>query len=43
MTNGGPVFIYVKNDKIIRITPIEFDDSDPDTWSISARGKTLSP
>ena len=43
MTNGGPVFIYVKNDKIIRITPIDFDDSDPDTWSISARGKTFKP
>ena len=43
MTNGGPVFIYVKNDKIIRITPIEFDDTDPDTWSINARGKTFKP
>ena len=25
MTNGGPVFAYVKEGKIIRITPIEFD------------------
>ena len=25
-TNGGPVFVYVKDGKIIRITPIEFDD-----------------
>ena len=25
MTNGGPIFAYVKDDKIIRITPIEFD------------------
>ena len=40
MTNGGPVFLYVKNDKIIRITPIEFDHNDPETWSISARGKS---
>ena len=23
-TNGGPVFVYVKNGKIVRITPIEF-------------------
>ena len=23
MTNGGPIFAYVKDDKIIRITPIE--------------------
>ena len=28
MTNGGPVFVYVKDGKIIRITPIDFDDSD---------------
>jgi len=27
-TNGGPVFVYVKNGKVIRITPIDFDDSD---------------
>ena len=43
MTNGGPVFLYVKNDKIIRITPIEFDHNDPETWSISARGKKFTP
>ena len=27
-TNGGPVFVYVKDGKIIRITPIEFDEQD---------------
>ncbi len=43
MTNGGPVFLYVKNDKIIRITPIEFDHNDPETWTISARGKKFRP
>ena len=26
MTNGGPVFITVKDDKIVRMTPIDFDD-----------------
>ena len=25
MTNGGPVFVYVKDARILRITPIEFD------------------
>ena len=25
-TNGGPVFVYVKDDKIVRITPIDFDE-----------------
>ena len=42
-TNGGPVFVYVKNDKIIRITPIEFDDSDAGPWTIKARGKSFTP
>jgi len=42
-TNGGPVFVYVKDNKIIRITPIEFDDSDADPWTIKARGKEFTP
>ncbi len=42
-TNGGPVFVYVKNGKILRITPIEFDDSDGSSWTIKARGKSFTP
>ena len=42
-TNGGPVFVYVKEGKIIRITPIEFDKSDAKPWTIKARGKTFTP
>jgi trimethylamine-N-oxide reductase (cytochrome c) len=42
-TNGGPVFVYVKDGKIVRITPIEFDDSDAKPWTIKARGKTFTP
>lgn len=42
-TNGGPVFVYVKDDKILRITPMEFDDEDAPSWSIKARGKTFTP
>jgi len=38
-TNGGPIFVYVKDNKIIRITPIEFDDTDAPPWTIHARGK----
>ncbi len=30
MTNGGPVFVYEKAGKILRITPIIFDDGDPE-------------
>ena len=41
--NGGPVHVYVKNGKILRITPIEFTDEDGPTWTIKARGKSFSP
>jgi trimethylamine-N-oxide reductase (cytochrome c) len=42
-TNGGPVFVYVKAGRIIRITPIEFDDQDARPWTIEARGKSFTP
>ncbi|MBK6863698.1 MAG: molybdopterin-dependent oxidoreductase [Ideonella sp.] len=42
-TNGGPMFVYVKDDKIVRVTPIEFGPEDAPTWSIKARGKTFTP
>src|SRR6266581_3582375 len=34
MTNGGPVFVHVKAGRIVRMTPIDFDDSDPQPWTI---------
>ena len=43
MTNGGPLFVYVKDGKIVRTTPIEFDDEDPPSWTIEARGKSFTP
>ncbi|KUO62903.1 MAG: pyrogallol hydroxytransferase large subunit [Gracilibacter sp. BRH_c7a] len=42
-TNGGPLFVYVKEGKIIRTTPIEFDDKDPQPWTINAKGEKLTP
>lgn len=42
-TNGGPVFVYVKDNRILRITPIEFDDEDAAPWTIKARGKEFTP
>src|SRR5208283_347551 len=42
-TNGGPVFVYVKDGRILRVTPIEFDDTDPPTWVIEAFGRSYSP
>ncbi len=42
-TNGGPVFVDVKEGRILRITPIEFDDEDAAPWTIEVRGKTFTP
>ncbi len=42
-TNGGPVFVYTKDGKIVRITPLEFDKDDASPWSIDARGKKFTP
>ncbi|MDR1297668.1 MAG: molybdopterin-dependent oxidoreductase [Deltaproteobacteria bacterium] len=41
-TNGGPVFVYVKDGKIVRITPLELADDDPDPWTIEARGRKFT-
>ncbi len=43
MTNGGPIHVYVKDGKIIRSNMIEFNDEDPEAWTIDARGKKFSP
>ena len=42
-TNGGPLFVYVKDGKIVRMTPIEFGDGDAPPWTIEARGKRFTP
>ncbi|MCL1895923.1 MAG: molybdopterin-dependent oxidoreductase [Clostridiales bacterium] len=42
-TNGGPLFVYVRDGKIIRVTPIDFDENDAEPWTITARGKKFTP
>lgn len=42
-TNGGAMFVYVKDGRIVRMTPIVLDDADAPSWSIKARGRTFSP
>jgi len=42
-TNSGPVFVYVKDGRIVRMTPIDFDEHDPQPWTIRARGRDFSP
>ena len=43
LTNGGPVFVFVKDDKIVRTTPIDLEEDDGPSWSITARGRRFSP
>ncbi len=46
MTNsstGGPVFVYVKDGKIVRMTPMDLDETDAASWEIEARGRTFKP
>ena len=43
MTNGGPVFVYVKDGKIVRMTPIDLADDDGASFTIEARGMKLTP
>jgi len=42
-TNGGPLFVHVKDEKIVRVTPIDLDSSDAASWTIKARGKSFTP
>jgi trimethylamine-N-oxide reductase (cytochrome c) len=43
MANGGPLFVYVKDGRIIRTTPIDLADDDPPEWTIEARGLKFTP
>ena len=42
VTNGGPLFVYVKDGRIIRTTPIDFDDRDGASWTLKVRGRGLA-
>ncbi len=43
LTTGGPVHVDVQDGRIVRILPLELDDSDGPSWSIEARGRTFTP
>ncbi len=43
MTNGGPVFVYVKDGRIVRTGVIDYDDTDAPSWTIEARGRKFTP
>ncbi len=43
MTNNGPLFVHVKDGRIVRVTPMEFGADDAEPWSVEARGRTFTP
>jgi hypothetical protein len=43
LTTGGPVHVDVCDGRIVRIIPLELEDSDGPSWTIRARGGGLSP
>ena len=43
LTNGGPLFVYVRDGRIVRTTPIVFGADDAASWSIEARGRSFRP
>jgi trimethylamine-N-oxide reductase (cytochrome c) len=40
-TKGGPVFVYVKDGKIVRVEPLKLSPEDPESWAIEARGRDV--
>src|SRR5690349_24799556 len=43
MTNGGPVFVHVKNEKIVRMTPIDLNEDAGASWTIEAKRPRPTP
>ena len=43
LTNSGPVSVYVRDGKIVRVRPLVVAESDMKPWTIEADGKKYSP
>jgi molybdopterin guanine dinucleotide-containing S/N-oxide reductase-like protein len=42
-TVGGPISVYVKDGKIVRVRPLVIDEKDLKPWTIEAHGRNFSP
>ena len=42
-TVGGPISVYVRDGEIVRVRPIQIDESDLKPWQIESKGKKFSP
>jgi molybdopterin guanine dinucleotide-containing S/N-oxide reductase-like protein len=43
LTNGGPVQVYVRDGKIVRVRPLVLNDKDATSWTIDVNGRQFSP
>jgi anaerobic selenocysteine-containing dehydrogenase len=43
LTNGGPISVYVKDGKIVRVRPLQVPEEEYKPWVIEAGGKKYSP
>lgn len=42
-TTAGPMFVYVRDGRMVRTEPIHFDEPDFKPWSLTKNGKVYSP
>jgi len=42
-TVGGPIFVHVKDGRIVRIRPLTYNETDAPSWTIEAKGKKFTP
>lgn len=42
-STAGPMFVSVKDDRIVRIEPMEFEESEVKSWSVNSCGKEYKP
>jgi len=43
ISNGGPLYVFVKDGRIVRTTPIDLEPTDAPSWTIQARGRSFTP
>ena len=42
-STAGPMFVTVKDNKILRVEPMQFDPNEVDSWEVCVNGKTYRP
>lgn len=42
-STAGPMFVHVKDDKIVRVEPMQFEPEEVKSWQVDVNGKTYKP